>query len=59
MSISIDEAFIRRTTDNLRSLLTIKKSSISQFSPDYPVKDPEFPDVDCDEVYPGIFVGNM
>jgi hypothetical protein len=50
---SADEAFIRRGTDNLRSLCCIVARQ-------FPSRcdSAEFPDVDCDEVYPDVFLGN-
>ena len=50
---SIDEAFIRRLTSNLRSLCCVVER---QFPSQCDVE--EFPDVDCDKVYPGVYLGN-
>jgi len=56
--MSIDEAFMRRTTDNLRSLCAINNPCSERERFPSHSDALEFPDVDCDEVYPDIFLGN-
>ncbi len=48
---------VRQIALKLRSLLAVNYSG-SVFPRSSGVSDPEFPEVDCDEVHPGIYVGN-
>ena len=53
---TVDEACMRRTTDNLRSLCCINNNSFGTILSHCDAQ--EFPEVNCDEVYPGIYLGN-
>ena len=53
---TVDEACMRRTTDNLRSLCCINNNSFGTILSHCDAQ--EFPEVNCDEVYSGIYLGN-
>ena len=54
----VDEQSVRRTACNMLSLLSVNRASTpTERFPSW--EDAlEFPDVDCDEVFPGVFIGD-